>query len=76
MDTKTGVQGSAVSLSSREKEILLLVSEDKTSREVGDILFISERTVEFHLTAVRRKLLVKSSVGAFRRALERGILSV
>jgi DNA-binding CsgD family transcriptional regulator len=76
MDTKTNLQNLAVSLSHREKEVLILVSEGKNSREIGDMLYISERTVEFHMRQVRSKLLVKSSIHAFRRALECGILSV
>lgn len=42
-------------LTSREKEILKLVVKEYTSRQIADILFISERTVETHRKNILRK---------------------
>ena len=45
-----------VELTDREKEIAALVSQGKTSKEIGDLLGISDRTVEVH----RRTILLKT----------------
>ena len=47
-------------LTPREAEIAELVSEGRSNREIGDMLFILEKTVKFHLTKVYKKLNVKS----------------
>lgn len=48
----------ANSLTGKEKEVLRWIAEGKTSREVGMILSISERTVKFHLRNIYSKLNV------------------
>jgi len=48
-------------LSTREKEVLLMVSRSLTSAEIGERLHISRRTVEKHVEVVRRKLGVVGS---------------
>ena len=53
-------------LSKRERQVISLVFEGKTSKEVGKELFVSRRTVEFHLANVYEKLQVKSRFQAFR----------
>lgn len=40
----------------REEEILLLVAEGRTNREIAETLTISETTVKFHMTNILRKL--------------------
>jgi DNA-binding CsgD family transcriptional regulator len=54
------------SLSDREREIADLVAEGRTNKEIGDVLFISTRTVERHLSHVFDKLGVdsRSQLGA------------
>ncbi|HEY6696010.1 MAG TPA: helix-turn-helix transcriptional regulator, partial [Solirubrobacteraceae bacterium] len=47
-------------LSGREREIAELVAEGRTNREIGGELFLSEKTVEGHLTRVFGKLGVTS----------------
>jgi DNA-binding CsgD family transcriptional regulator len=47
-------------LTPQELQIALAVSEGKTNREVGGQLFLSPKTVEFHLSSVYRKLGVGS----------------
>jgi DNA-binding CsgD family transcriptional regulator/tetratricopeptide (TPR) repeat protein len=48
------------SLSDREREVAELVATGATNREIGDRLFLSEKTVETHLSSVFRKLSVRS----------------
>jgi two-component system invasion response regulator UvrY len=49
------------SLSAREEEVLRLVTRGFTSREMGDRLFISSRTVENHVAELYRKLHLNDS---------------
>ncbi|WP_277875385.1 helix-turn-helix domain-containing protein [Amycolatopsis camponoti] len=51
-------------LSDRELEVLAIVAEDKTDREIAGRLAISERTVRAHVSRIIRKLGVASRVGA------------
>ncbi|MCA9168670.1 MAG: response regulator [Planctomycetales bacterium] len=59
-------------LSSREREVLQYVAQGKTQGKVGDLLGISERTVEQHIRAARRKLNAVNSVQAVVEAIQRG----
>jgi DNA-binding CsgD family transcriptional regulator len=47
-------------LTNRETEISYLTSIGLTNREIGNQLFVTEKTVKFHLTNVYKKLNVKS----------------
>ncbi len=47
-------------LSPREREIADLVAEGRSNKQVAATLFLSDRTVEYHLSAVYRKLGVRS----------------
>ena len=56
-------------LTLREKEILVL-GEKMTNKEVGNQLFISEKTVKGHITNINKKLNVKSKFDAIAKAKE------
>jgi DNA-binding CsgD family transcriptional regulator len=58
----------SVKLTKREVEVLTLVIEGKSSKEVADQLFVSKRTVDFHLANIYEKLNVTNRVQAFREA--------
>ena len=47
-------------LTEREAEVLDLLAEGRTNRQIGDVLFISEKTVSVHVTNLLRKLGVDS----------------
>lgn len=47
-------------LTSREREVLNLVVEGRTNKEIARSLHVTERTVEQHLTHIYRKLGVSS----------------
>lgn len=58
-------------LSPRELEVLRLLSDGLTDRDIGEALAISPRTVETHVGNVLRKLEVRNRVAAVRVLLER-----
>jgi DNA-binding CsgD family transcriptional regulator len=53
-------------LTGREREVLAAVAEGLTNREIGELLFISERTVGVHLGHIFDKLQVRTRVQASR----------
>jgi len=64
----------SVRLTKRELEVLTLVIEGKTSKDVADALYVSKRTVDFHLANIYDKLQVSNRVQAFRRATRLGLI--
>jgi pimeloyl-ACP methyl ester carboxylesterase/DNA-binding CsgD family transcriptional regulator len=63
-------------LTSREREILSLVAGGATNQAIADQLFISEKTVRNHLTAIFDKLGVSSRSQAIVYARDRGVTGV
>ena len=57
-------------LSRREEEILRLLANGLTDREIGEALTISTRTVETHVSNILRKLDARNRADASRRFLE------
>ena len=58
-------------LSSREKEILRLIGEGKTSHEIADFLFISKSTVDTHRKNILKKMNLYGKTDLIRFAVER-----
>jgi len=63
------------SLSAREREVLLLLAQGRTHREIADALFISAKTVDFHRANILRKLGLSCRADLTRYAVRRGLLS-
>ncbi len=61
------------SLSPREREILQLVAEGKTSIAIADILFISQKTVETYRSRVMQKLSLKDTASLVKFAITHGL---
>jgi DNA-binding NarL/FixJ family response regulator len=61
-------------LTNREREILQMTVEGRTSQEIGDKLIISPRTVEVHRSNLMNKLGIHHQAELIRFALKRGIL--
>jgi len=57
-------------LTPQELQIARLVAEGKTNRDVAATLFVTPKTVEFHLTRVYRKLRIRSRSQLVRRLAE------
>lgn len=58
------------SLTVTEKKILKFISENKTSKEIADTLFLSPRTIENHRTNISNKLKLKGSHSLLKFAIE------
>ncbi len=63
-------------LTRREREVLALVAEGMTNREIGKRLFISDKTASVHLSNVMTKLNVTSRTEAVTVAHRRGLLDL
>jgi len=62
-------------LTSRERDVLTLVADGRTNKEIGTALGISPRTVETHRESIVRKLQIKTVAGLTRFAMESGLIS-
>lgn len=62
-------------LTAREAEILSLLADGLTNREIASSLFVSESTVRAHLRTVTQKLGVNNRVHAVARALQLGMVT-
>ena len=70
--TESADQGQA--LTSRQKEILRLVAQGCTNREIGQRLAISVRTVEVHRFNLMRRLRVRNVAQLLRQAIALNII--
>ena len=61
-------------LSRREKEVLRLITQEMTTAEIADELFISQNTVETHRRNLLQKLDVRNTAGLVRFAVEKGLI--
>ena len=61
-------------LSPRELEVVKLIAEGYTSREIAEVLVISEKTVERHRANVLDKLGMRNRVELTRYAIRRGLI--
>jgi DNA-binding NarL/FixJ family response regulator len=69
------VTGDRSKLTERELEIVRLVGEGHSNRELARMLWVTEQTVKFHLTNVYRKLGVSNRTEASRWAQGQGLLN-
>jgi len=63
-------------ISDREKEVLILIAHEKTSKEIADALFISLHTALSHRKNLLQKLNAKNTAGLVRRGFEMGLLTL
>lgn len=66
----------AMGLTHREHEVLDLALSGFSSKEIADQLFLSKRTVDYHLAHVYSKLHVHNRVQAFRAAAGYGLTPI
>jgi two-component system, NarL family, response regulator NreC len=61
-------------LSVREREVVQLIAEGKTTKEVGVILGISVKTAESHRTRIMEKLDIHETATLVRYAIRQGVI--
>jgi DNA-binding NarL/FixJ family response regulator len=57
-------------LTKREVEILLLISQAKSNKEIAEELFISDQTVSVHRKNIMRKISVSNTAGLIKFAMD------
>ncbi len=72
---QTTDDGEQAQLSSREREILSLISEGETNRRIAAALHLSPHTVKGHTSSLYRKLDAKNRAEAVQRAQRLGLVS-
>jgi DNA-binding NarL/FixJ family response regulator len=70
-----GLQDSYDLLTEREKEILQLLAEGKSNKDVAGMLNLSTNTVETHRTRIMQKLDLHSTADIVLYAVRKGIIS-
>lgn len=63
-----------VELTKRELEVLQLIAQEMTNQEIGEKLFISEKTVEGHRMNLLSKFGVKNTAGLILKSVRQGFL--
>lgn len=63
-------------LTNREREVFELLVQDKTTKEIAGLLFISEKTVRNHISNVMQKLGVKGRSQAVVELVRMGELEI
>jgi two-component system, NarL family, response regulator NreC len=69
-------QGSSILLSGREREVLQLVAEGKSTKEIAFKLFVSTKTVETHRKQIMDKLNIRTVAGLTKYAIREGLTSL
>jgi DNA-binding NarL/FixJ family response regulator len=69
-----GSRGPREPLSPREQQVLKLIAEAHTNREIGAILHLADKTVESHRANILRKLGMRDRVELVRYAIRRGLV--
>jgi DNA-binding NarL/FixJ family response regulator len=67
-------EGRSTELTKREEEVVKLVAEAHTNREIAELLHLSEKTVENHRARAMKKLGMRDRVELVRYAIRRGLI--
>jgi DNA-binding NarL/FixJ family response regulator len=62
-------------LTTREREVLKLIAEGLSNKDIADRLFVSVRTVEHHRANIMKKLDIKSTASLVKYAIRKGYTS-
>ena len=73
--SRTYTDGSIPALTKRQQEVLFWIKEGKTAWDISQLLVVSERTVNFHLDNIFKKLEAVNRPHAVARAISYGLLA-
>ena len=65
-----------VKLSTREKEVLQLIAEGKSSKEIGEILFLSPKTIDVHRNNIMKKIDLHTIPELTKYAIQKGLTTL
>lgn len=71
-----GDGGGAAGLTPRERDVLRMLAEGKSSKEIAEVLFVSVRTVEAYRAQLMDKLNIRSVAGLTKFAIRHGLSGV
>ncbi len=71
-----GSDKASVELTARQREVLQLVAEGRTMKEIASTLNVSTRTVESHKYDLMKKLGLQTTAELIQYAIKRGIVSL
>ncbi|MCF8256028.1 MAG: response regulator transcription factor [Flavobacteriales bacterium] len=74
-EVHTASSGAPAELTEREAEILRHICEGLSSKQIGEMIFISPRTVDTHRTNLMNKLDIHNVAGLIRFAFQNGIIA-
>ncbi len=74
VEAYAAVEGQTPQLSAREREVLQLIAESRTTREIGVLLHVSAKTVETHRARLMQKLGIHDVAGLVRYAMRIGLI--
>ena len=63
-------------LSSREKEVLQLIAEGKSSKKIGEILFLSSKTIDVHRNNIMKKVDLFTISELTKYAIQNGLTTL
>lgn len=75
-EVKTKAKVEAFGLTERELQVLQLVAQGKTNSEIAEELYVTTKTVKFHLTSIFVKMRVSNRTEAATSALTNGLVRV
>jgi len=70
---RSGSDLSGDRLTTREREVLQLIAEGKSTKQIGSLLGISPKTVETHRSRLMEKLEIRDTAGLVRYAIRKGL---
>jgi len=72
---ETDVQDRFEKLTIREREVLQLIGEGRSNKEIANLLYLSMKTVETHKAHLMEKLDIHTTAGLIKYAIQKGIIS-
>jgi two-component system response regulator NreC len=71
-----GEQDPYQQLTDREREVLKLLAEGRTTREIAEMLVVSPKTVEWHKSSLMNKLNIRSRTDLIKFAIRKRIITI